>query len=112
MLRSLHMSGNQSVDDWRSPLLLLAEAVSPHTFAFSRLNTLSLDNCRIGHKAFFYFCRGVRRGALQSLTKLDVSGNGVEHSGVEPLAQALARGALPSLQIIVGSRAHIPPRSP
>ena len=108
-LRELDLSHNQSVNDWRQPLLALAEAVSPISgalstdkFALSRLQSLNLEYCHIGHQAFFYFCRGLRRGALPALTKLNISGNGVENSGIEPLAQVLSRGALPALRIVQG----------
>lgn len=102
MLRELHLADNKQVGDWRAALLQLAEAVSPRQLALSRLHLLNLDDCRIGHHAFFYLCRGLRRGALPALTRLQISGNGLENSGVEPLAHALKRGALPSLRIVTG----------
>ena len=102
MLRELNLANNQHVGDWRTSLLALAEAVSPRTLALSRLQVLGLDDCRIGHHAFFYFCRGIRRGGLPSLTRLNIDGNHVENSGIEPLAQALSRGAMPSLRIVTG----------
>ena len=102
ILRELNLAHNQSVNDWRPGLLALAEAVSPRTLALSRLQLLCLDDCRIGHHAFFFFCRSIRRGALPALTKLSIDGNQVENSGIEPLAQALSRGALPALRIVMG----------
>ena len=42
------------------------------------------------------------RGALPALTKLSINGNGVENSGIEPLAQALSRGAMPALRVVAG----------
>ena len=39
---------------------------------------------------------------MPALTKLNISGNGVENSGIEPLAQVLSRGALPALRIVQG----------
>ena len=42
------------------------------------------------------------RDALGKLSKLAIDGNGVSNSGIEPLISALDRGAMPSLNLVIG----------
>ena len=105
-LRELDLSNNDQVNDWRGALLSLADAVSPRVPGASaglpRLQELCMQDCKFGHESFFYFCRALMEGSLVKLQRLNVDGNGVANSGIDPIVAALERGALPSLQMVMG----------
>ena len=113
-LRELNLSGNPQVRDWKGALVAFAAAASPHLMSSShdgprinqaglpRLAELNLEDCKIGSMAFFYFCRALQCDALGKLSKLAIDGNGVSNSGIEPLISALDRGAMPSLNLVIG----------
>ena len=46
--------------------------------------------------------RALQCDALGKLSKLAIDGNGVSNSGIEPLISALDRGAMPSLNLVIG----------
>ena len=67
-----------------------------------RLQCARAALCSLPSQAVFYFCRTLSAGALPSLRHLDLNCNGVENTAVEPISAAISRGAMPSLEVLVG----------